>query len=53
MSTETLSGLIIDALIDAGIVAREDAGNAVAIATTEIEVRLALGDVIVPAADPR
>ena len=47
LSAEQMAGLIVDALIDAGIVARADAADAEAIATTEIQVRLSLGNVIV------
>jgi hypothetical protein len=44
MSSENLALLIIDALIDAGLVKKEDLERAVAVAKEEIDVRKALGD---------
>lgn len=44
LSSESLAALVIDALIDAGIVKREDAERAIRIATEEIDVRKAMGD---------
>jgi hypothetical protein len=44
LSSEELSALIIDALIDAAIVDRKDLQRAIEIASTEIDVRKALGD---------
>lgn len=53
MSPEDLAWLIVDALIDAGIISREASSSAAEIARTEIEVRLAMGNVIVdPAQAP-
>ena len=44
LSSETLAGLIIDALLYAGIVRKEDFQEAIAIATEEINARKAAGD---------
>ena len=44
LTSETLAGLIVDALVDAGVVAKEDLDKAVAIASEEIDVRKAAGD---------
>jgi hypothetical protein len=47
MSASQLAALIVDALVDAGIVPRERLEDAILIAETEIEVRFALGNEIV------
>jgi hypothetical protein len=44
LSSEGLAALIVDALVDAGLVKRSDFGSALAVAKEEIEVRKALGD---------
>jgi hypothetical protein len=44
LTSETLAGLIVDALVDAGVVAKEDFDKAVAIASEEIDVRKGAGD---------
>lgn len=44
MSSERLAVLIIDALVDAGLVKKEDIDRAVAVAAEEIEVRRTLSD---------
>lgn len=44
LSSESLAALVVDALIDANVVNRDDAETAIKIATEEIEVRKALGD---------
>ena len=44
ISSETLAGLIIDALVDAKIVDKEDVERAVEVATEEINARKAAGD---------
>ena len=44
LSSESLAGLIIDALVDAGLLKKEDFEKAVVIATEEIEVRKVAGD---------
>jgi hypothetical protein len=42
--SEELAALVIDALLDADIVRKEDVAKAIKIAAKEIEVRKALGD---------
>lgn len=44
ISSESLAALIVDALIIAGIVKKEAAEHAIAIATEEIDARKAAGD---------
>jgi hypothetical protein len=44
ISPERLAALIVDALIDAGLVSKEDVDRAARVAAQEIEVRKALGD---------
>jgi hypothetical protein len=44
LTSEELAYLIVDALMDAGIVRKEDLDRAIAIATEEINVRKAAGD---------
>lgn len=44
LTTESLGGLIIDALIDAKIIKQEDFDRALEIAAEEINVRKAIGD---------
>jgi hypothetical protein len=44
LSSESLAALIVDALIDAKIVQREQAERAIQIATEEINARKAAGD---------
>lgn len=44
ISTHHLAALVVDALIDAGIVKKDDMERAIRIAAEEIEVRKALGD---------
>jgi hypothetical protein len=44
ISSYNLAALIVDALLDAKIVKKEDVARALEIATEEIEVRKALGD---------
>jgi hypothetical protein len=44
LNSEDLAALIVDALCDAGFVAKTDTPAAVTVAATEIEVRKALGD---------
>ena len=44
LSSRLLAVLIIDALIDAGFVAKQNLQDAVAVATEEIDARKALGD---------
>jgi hypothetical protein len=44
LSSEALADLIVDALVDAGLVRKEDFDQAAGIAKTEIDVRKALGD---------
>jgi hypothetical protein len=41
---ERYASLVVDALVDAGLVRREDFGEAVRIAAVEILVRQSLGD---------
>ncbi len=43
-TSESLAVLLIDALVDAGLVNQADFQQAVAVVTEEIEVRKALGD---------
>jgi hypothetical protein len=43
-SSEGLAELIVNALVDAGFVRKEDFHDAVKVATKEIDVRKALGD---------
>lgn len=47
MTAEAIAGLIVDSLVDARLIHHADIAEAVAIACTEIEVRLALGNTIV------
>ncbi|HEY0152840.1 MAG TPA: hypothetical protein VGB92_12640 [Longimicrobium sp.] len=51
MSASQLAALIADALVDAGLVPRERFEDAAHITEAEIEVRLALGNEIVPGRD--
>jgi hypothetical protein len=44
LTSESLAALIIDALVDAGIVKIEDTDRSIEIATEEIDVRKAAGD---------
>jgi hypothetical protein len=44
LTSESLAGLIIDALVYAKIVRRDDLDKAIEIATEEIDVRKAAGD---------
>jgi hypothetical protein len=44
LSSESLAALVIDALVDAGLVTHEDIEKAIRVAAEEIEVRKALGD---------
>ena len=44
LTSKALADLIIDALLTASLVARNDLARAVALATEEIEARKALGD---------
>jgi len=44
LSSESLAALVIDALIDANVVKREDAERAIRVATEEIKVRKGLHD---------
>jgi hypothetical protein len=44
ITSEELANLIIDALVDAGLVAKDRINEAVEIATVEIDVRKAAGD---------
>lgn len=44
LTSEELAVLVVDALVDAGIVQKQDFEDAVAIATKEIEARKAMGD---------
>lgn len=44
LPSETLAALIVDALIHAELVEKEDAERAIQIATEEINVRKAAGD---------
>ena len=44
LTSEGLAVLIVDALIDAGLLKKEDFERAVGIAAEEIEVRKAAGD---------
>lgn len=44
LTSESLAALIVDALIDAGIIDKRRAEEAVCIAAEEIEVRKAAGD---------
>ena len=44
LSSESLAALIVDSLIDAKIIRREDLDRAIAIAAEEIEARKAAGD---------
>jgi len=44
LTSEALAALIVDALLQAGIVACENLDEAIAIATEEIDVRKAAGD---------
>jgi hypothetical protein len=48
LTSEDLAGLIVDALVDAGIVERACFEQAVRIAMTEIDVRKAMGDYAAP-----
>jgi hypothetical protein len=44
LTSEQLAALVVDALIDAGLVPKEKVKEAIAIAAEEIEVRKAMGD---------
>lgn len=44
MDSSELAGLIVDALLRADIVRRDDVARAIKIATEEIDVRKAMGD---------
>ncbi len=44
LSSEDLAALIVDALVDAGIIDRDRVEDAIAIAAEEITVRKAAGD---------
>lgn len=44
ITTHNLAALIVDALIDAGIMKKDDVERAIRIAAEEIEIRKALGD---------
>jgi hypothetical protein len=44
ISSEGLATLIVDALVDAGLVRKEDSESAVRVTTEEINVRKALQD---------
>ena len=44
LSSEGLAALIVDALLDAGIVKQADLQRSILIATEEIEARKAVGD---------
>jgi len=46
ISSEGLADLIVDALVDAGFIRKEDFAEASKVAKTEIDVRKALGDYI-------
>ena len=46
ISSETIAGLVVDALVDAGLIPRGQFAEAVAIAAREIRVRLQLGNTI-------
>jgi hypothetical protein len=44
LSSETLAALIVDALVEAGIIAEARFDEAIAVAAEEIKARKALGD---------
>jgi hypothetical protein len=44
LTSEELAALIVDALIDAGLVLKDQAERAIEIAKVEIDVRKAMGD---------
>jgi hypothetical protein len=44
ISSSSLASLIVDALVDAKVVAKSDFDAAVEVATVEIDVRKAMGD---------
>lgn len=44
ITSERLAALIVDALIDAGVIAKSQAERAIGIAAEEIEARKACGD---------
>lgn len=44
LTSESLAILIVDALVDAGIIPKEDVERSIEIATEEINVRKAAGD---------
>lgn len=44
LTSESLAALIVDALLDAKVVLKEDVEEAIAIATEEINARKAAGD---------
>ena len=44
IASRDLAALIVDALVDAGIVKADDIRRAIEVATDEIDVRKALGD---------
>lgn len=44
LTSKGLAELVVDALVDAGLIIRDDFEKAVRIAAEEIEIRKALGD---------
>jgi len=44
LTSEQLAGLIVDALVDAGLVPKSEFNSAVAVAAEEIDARKAVGD---------
>jgi hypothetical protein len=44
LSSESLAALVVDALIEGGVIKKEDAEKAIEIAAEEIQVRKALRD---------
>jgi hypothetical protein len=44
LSSESLAALVVDALIEGGVIKKEDAEKAIQIAAEEIQVRKALRD---------
>ena len=44
LTSESLAALIVDALLDAGIINKKDLESAIEIATEEINARKAVGD---------
>ena len=51
LTSDGLASLIVDALVDAGLLDRARFEEAVAVATTEIDVRKAMGDYAGPTVD--